>query len=118
MIKFTKLLLVILLPLSIKAQVGGSAIYSFLNVPAAARVAAMGGTFISVKDNDLNLALQNPALLNPSMSKFIALSGVTYVSDIKFGDAAFAKDFGKTGMFDAYIHYASYGTFKETNITG
>src|SRR3954470_17747626 len=104
MIKFTRLLiLVTLIPFCLEAQVGGSATYAFLNVPAAARVAAMGGTFISVKDNDLNLALQNPALLNPSMSKFIALSGVTYFDGVKFGDVAFAKDFSKLGMFDAYI---------------
>jgi hypothetical protein len=116
---FCRLLFVAaLLPFCVKAQEGGSGVYSFLNVPAAGRVAAMGGTFISVKDNDLNLALQNPALLNPSMSKFVSLSGVTFPADIKFGDAAFAKDFGKTGMFDAYIHYASYGDFKETDITG
>jgi hypothetical protein len=109
---------VVLIPVLSKAQVGGSTIYQFLNVPAAARVAAMGGTFISIKDDDLNVALQNPALLNPSMNKFIALSGVTYFDGIKFGDAAFAKDFGKLGMFDTYIHYASYGDFKETDVTG
>jgi hypothetical protein len=107
-----------ILPFCIHAQEGGSAIYSFLNVPASARVAAMGGTFISYKDDDLNVALQNPALLNPSMSKWIALNGVTYFDGIKFGDVAFAKDFGKLGMFDTYIHYASYGDFKETNVTG
>jgi hypothetical protein len=119
LMRFIRLLIVAtLLPFALKAQEGGSSIYSFLNVPAAGRVAAMGGTFISVKDNDLNLALQNPALLNPSMSKFISLSGVTFPADIKFGDAAFAKDYGKVGMFDGYIHYASYGTFKETDNTG
>src|SRR5947207_13284398 len=88
----------------LKAQEGGSTTYSFLNVPASARVAAMGGTFLSVKDNDLNVGLQNPALLNPSMSKWIAFSGVTYIADIKFGDVAFAKDFGKLGMFEALMH--------------
>jgi hypothetical protein len=117
--RFRRLFIVILfLPMALMAQEGGSTIYSFLNVPAAGRVAAMGGTFISIKDNDLNVALQNPALLNPSMNKFVSLSGVTFFSDIKFGDAAFAKDFGKLGMFDAYIHYADYGTFKHTDNTG
>jgi hypothetical protein len=103
---------------AIRAQVGGSSTYSFLNVTSSARVAAMGGTFISVKDNDLNLALQNPSLLNPSMSKFIAFSGVNYLDGIKFGDVAYAHDFEKLGVFDAYIHYANYGTFKQTNEIG
>lgn len=119
MVKFIRLLfLVLIIPFSLKAQEGGSATYSFLNVPAGARVAAMGGTFISVKDNDLNVALQNPALLNPSMSKFLALSGVTYFDGVRFGDVAFARDYNKPGMFDAYIHYANYGTFKEADVTG
>ena len=52
------------------------------------------------------------------MSKFIAFSGVSLFDGIKFGDVAFAKEFGKLGMFDVYMHYGNYGTFKETDVTG
>src|SRR5438046_1969890 len=100
------------------AQIGGSGVYSFLNIPASARIAAMGGTLIYVKDNDLNSALQNPAALNPSMSNYLSFSAVTLPPDLKFGDAAFAKDFKKLGTFDVWIHYASYGNFKATDVTG
>src|SRR3954470_22976784 len=114
MIKFTRLLiLVTLIPFCLEAQVGGSATYAFLNVPAAARTAALGGTFISVKDNDLNLALQNPSLLNPSMDGTIALGGVSYLSDIRYADVAYALDKKKLGTFMAAIHYVDYGTFLE-----
>ena len=99
------------------AQVGGSTTYSFLDLTAAARTAALGGTFISVKDNDLNLALQNPSLLNPTMDGEIALGAVSYVSDIKYGDAAFALDRKNVGTFMAFIHYIDYGTFTETDNT-
>ncbi|MEO8088521.1 MAG: type IX secretion system protein PorQ [Bacteroidota bacterium] len=108
----------LLFPLISFAQVGGNAIYSFLNIPASARIAAMGGTFIAVKDNDLNCALQNPAALNPLIDKYLSLSGVSYFDGIKFGDAAFAKDFGKRGTFDVWMHYANYGNFKEADETG
>lgn len=99
------------------AQVGGGSIYQFLNIAAAARPASMGGTFISVKDNDLNLALQNPSLLNPSMDGSIAFGGVSYFSDVKLGDAAFALDKKKAGTFMASIHYIDYGSFLETDNT-
>ena len=108
----------LLLPSLAFSQEGGSAIYSFLNIPASARIAALGGTFISVKDNDLNCALQNPASLNPLMDKYLSFSGVSYFDGVKFGDAAFAKSFGKKGTFDVWMHYGNYGSFKEADETG
>ena len=105
-------------PILVFSQEGGSAVYSFLNIPASARIAAMGGTLITVKDNDLNCGLQNPAALNPLMDKYLSLSGVSYFDGIKFGDAAFAKDFGKKGTFDVWMHYGNYGNFKEADETG
>ncbi len=100
------------------SQDGGSAVYSFLEMPASARIAAMGGTFITVKDNDLNAALQAPSLLNPSMSNSLTLSGVSYVDGVKFGDAGYVKDFGKFGTYAAAMHYANYGEFFETDEYG
>jgi hypothetical protein len=105
-------------PAACFSQVGGSAIYSFLNVPASARIASMGGTFITVKDNDLNCALQNPAALSPLTDKYLSLSGVSYFDGVKFGDAAYAKSFGKKGTFDLWMHYGNYGSFKEADETG
>jgi len=100
------------------AQIGGSQTYAFLNVPASARVAALGGTFISIKDNDLNCALQNPSLLNPSMNNYLLLNGVVYFDGVKFGDAAYAKDYQKYGTFMVNMHYANYGSFPETDVAG
>jgi hypothetical protein len=105
-------------PAAALCQVGGSAVYSFLNIPASARIAAMGGTFVTVRDNDMNCGLQNPAALNPLMDKYLSLSGVSYFDGVKFGDAAFAKSFGKKGTFGVWMHYANYGSFKEADETG
>src|SRR5688500_6742779 len=88
-------------PSMLTAQVGGSAVYTFLDIPASALIAALGGTFISVKDNDINAALQAPSLINKSMHKSLALSGVSYVDGVKFGDASYAHDFGKLGTWMA-----------------
>ncbi len=119
-IRMKKALLFLLLfsCFSAGAQIGGSAVHSFLNIPASARVAAMGGTFISVKDNDLNLAMQAPSLLNPSMHRNLALSAVSYVDGVKFADAAYAHHKGALGTFMAGIHSAQYGSFTETNEFG
>jgi len=103
---------------STSAQVGGNSIYSFLDIPASARIAAMGGTFIYVKDADLNSALQNPAALNPEMNNYLSMSFLSLSDGIKFGDAAYAKDFKKLGTFNVWMHYASYGTFQQTDVTG
>ena len=100
------------------SQEGGSAVYSFLEVPASARIAAMGGTFISVKDNDFNAALQAPSLLNASMNNSLSFSGVSYVDGVKFGDAGYVRDFGKYGTYMTSLHYASYGQFIETDEYG
>lgn len=119
MIKTTRLLLVFLAcTSSVFAQVGGSSTFGFLNVPASARIAALGGTYISVKDQDLNCALQNPSLLNPLMDHTLLLNGVLYFDGVKFGDAAYCFDLKKLGTFNANMHYANYGQFLETNVTG
>jgi hypothetical protein len=100
------------------AQIGGSSTYSFLNVTSSARIAALGGHFISVRDNDLNLAYQNPALLNKDMHTQLAMSGVNYFAGIKYGYAAYANHFKKAGTFSAGIHFMSYGEFDEADVTG
>lgn len=117
-IRLRVLLTFFLFPAISFSQIGGSAVYSFLNIPASARIAALGGTFITVKDDDLNCALQNPAALNITQDKYLSLSGVSYFDGVKFGDAAFAKDFGKKGTFDVWMHYANYGTFQEADEAG
>ncbi len=109
-------LLVASLPLH--AQIGGSTTYSFLNLPTSARIAAMGGTFISVRDNDLNLVSQNPGMLNPEMHGQIALTGVNYFADTRFGYVAYGHHADKLGTFGASIQFVDYGTFDEADATG
>ncbi len=94
------------------SQVGGSTTYSFLDLPSSARVASLGGSIISVKDNDANLAFLNPSLLNSSMNHQFALNVVNYFSDIKYGYVAYAHDFKKFGTYNLGIHYINYGEFQ------
>ena len=56
------LLLLLLLPLTARAQ-GGESAFNFLRLPYSSRASALGGSNISVVDDDLSLSMHNPALL-------------------------------------------------------
>ena len=100
-----------------KAQVGGNNTFEFLNLVPAARVSALGGNLLAVKDNDLNLAFYNPSLLNPSMNKSLALNFSSYLAGIKFGSVAYGTQLKKYGMLDFGIHYINYGKFVGADAT-
>ena len=70
---------------SAAAQIGGLNTYEFLNLSPSARVSALGGNLITVRDDDANLALANPSLLNESMHQQLAFSHSFHVAGISHG---------------------------------
>lgn len=116
------LLLVILLwgfkPAAIQAQVAGNNTYDFLNLANSARVAAMGGDFLAINDDDITLALTNPSLINTSMNQHLSLSIVDYYADINYGFAAYAHTFEKYGSFVGSVQFVNYGKFDYADNTG
>jgi hypothetical protein len=52
------------------------------------------------------------------MHTSLALSGVSYLDGVKFGDVSYAHDMGKWGTYMASMHYAAYGQFLETDEFG
>ena len=114
-----RLLLVsmLLVPLSVLAQQGGSTTYSFLELESSSRIAGSGGTILAVKDGDPNTAFINPSLLDSSMHGKIALNYINYFAGINYGYAGYVHDFGKvTGA--ANLMYLNYGKFKRTDEYG
>lgn len=99
-------------------QVGGNNTYEFLNLPISARVSSLGGNLLSTRDNDLNVALVNPALLTDSMSNNVALSYINYFADVNYGYAAYAKKIKNIGVFSAGIQYLDYGKFTRADDIG
>ena len=61
-LKLTLALIVLVLPLT-QAQIGGQHYYEFLNVSNSARITALGGSAIAVKDADAALGYFNPSSL-------------------------------------------------------
>ncbi len=116
--KITFLLISVFISTSVRSQIGGDNTYEFLNLSSSARIAALGGKLVPVKDNDLNLIFVNPALLNSEMHRQLTFSGVSYFADIKYGYVGYAQDIKSLGSFAAGMHYVNYGDFTETDVSG
>jgi len=119
--KFCKKILTILFCLSIytvNSQTGGNSIYEFLNITNSARVAALGGSYLVVNDNDINLVLSNPSLINANMSNSLNLSFIDYYSDITAGYCTYSRAFEKYGNFAATLQFLNYGQFTYADETG
>jgi hypothetical protein len=104
------------------SQTGGDNVYEFLNLTHSGLVASLGGSNVSLRTPDLNIAYHNPALLSAEMDKNLTLSYVNYFAGINYGMSMYARSIPQAGNFAAGITYLNYGSFKETdesgNITG
>lgn len=95
------------------AQEGEKA-FRFLELPTSARANALGGTNISVIENDISLVFLNPAALGPEMHMNANVNFLSYVGDIKVGSAIFGKSIRESNSFAVGVNYIDYGSFKET----
>ncbi|MEX0967836.1 MAG: type IX secretion system protein PorQ [Bacteroidia bacterium] len=100
------------MPLLALSQPGGRAVYKFLELPASARAAALGGVPITILDDDLALGFHNPSVLNPEMADWSSLSITDYYSDIYFGSALYARELENIGTASAGLQFIRYGDFE------
>ncbi len=109
----------LVLALCAQGQLGGQDAFRILSIPSSARASALGGNYIAVKDNDINLGIFNPALLNRDMGKQVALSFLPYFEGINIGYASYAHhcDSIRT-TFSGTVQYVDYGDFNRTDETG
>ncbi len=103
---------------SIQAQIGGNSTYKFLNLPNSPRVAALGGNFVAISDNDLAIGLNNPSMISKEMHNGLSLNFVDYFADINYGFASYSRTYEKYGSFAATMQYLNYGRFTYTDETG
>jgi hypothetical protein len=103
----------------LSAQIGGNHLFEFLNVPNSSRLTALGGYLTTVKDDDVNLALTNPASLNEAMNGALSFQHNFYLSDINSGYVAYAHHLDNTDYtFHGGFQYMQYGDFQETDVIG
>ena len=94
-----------------QAQLGGEAVFRILDIPSSARIAALGGSPYALYDNDINLGIFNPALLNKEMSKQVALSYLPYIDGIDMGYVSYAHHCDSINTtFSGTVQYVDYGT--------
>lgn len=98
---------------------GGNNTYDFLSLSYSARITALGGNLITVRDNDLALAAHNPAALNSEMHNSASIQQSIYYSGINYGYAGYAYHISKIPLtLQAGIQYISYGKFTRTSEIG
>ena len=92
----------------------GKSTFDFLQLPASVRAAALGGTNVSVVENDLSLVYQNPAFLGQEMDLTFSAGYLSYIADIGMGNVAFAKALGERSAWGVGFIYSNYGKMTET----
>jgi hypothetical protein len=90
--------------------VGGRTTFSFLRLPATARISGLGGNLITVLDDDVSLAWGNPAALNPSMHQQLAFNHGFLPAGIQFGSFNYGHQLKEKGpSLHAGVQYINYG---------
>jgi len=110
--------LFLLLSVSGFSQTGGNNVYGFLNLTHSALVSSLGGSNVSLTGRNLNLAWNNPALLDSEMDRSLALNYVNYFAGINYGLAIYSRSLNGGGNVAGGITYLNYGSFTEADASG
>ncbi len=94
------------------AQIGGRYTYQFLELNNSSIAAALGGKVIA-NPASLQLIYYNPALLDSSKNKTLAISYKNYFAGINLGDFTYAINLEKYGNLAFGVHYINYGKFDQ-----
>ena len=104
--------------LSTYSQIGGGATFSFLSLESSPRINSLGGYSSLTIDDDPNLGLFNPALINSSINSSLSVNYINYYSDINYGSIVFCPKFSNKEQLLFAIKYVDYGFFEETDQFG
>ncbi|MBL7941427.1 MAG: type IX secretion system protein PorQ [Flavobacteriales bacterium] len=100
------------------AQTGGSTGFSFLQIPVSAREAALGGSYLAMRDGDMQLALRNPSLLDSLMHGDLAMTYTDYFSGSRMGHISYGHRIKPKLTLAGSISYLGWGRQDETDATG
>jgi hypothetical protein len=110
-------------PAILAQPTGGRTGLTFLQIPAEARTTALGSQHLTLPGHESSLYFQNPALLDSSKNRSLALSVMPYLADTRLVSLAYAHSYRKSkGVWAGGIQYFNHGTMTQTddlgNITG
>ena len=92
----------------------GNSVFDFLKLPYSTRASGMGGTNISIIENDPSLVFQNPGFLGPEMDMGLNVNYLMYIADINAASVIFTKAAGERSAWGIGVNYLDYGNIKET----
>lgn len=131
--------LAVLTAMPVQAQYtgSGSSVFTFLGLPVSSRMNALGGNNVSVRDGDISMAMNNPALLGAMTDNVLQLNYSYYLPGTMFGSVLYGHNFGRSRIEKPYsgdgqpdkpnyfavgIHYLDYGRMQyadgDGNLTG
>ncbi|MFK7934592.1 MAG: type IX secretion system protein PorQ [Saprospiraceae bacterium] len=117
--RFLPLFTLLLFYSNLSAQVGGNNVFEFLNFSTSARITAVGGHLITVRDDDVALAYANPAALNEKMHQQLSFNHNIHLAGIGHGYFAYAHHVEKwQTTLHGGIQYLDYGDFQAADENG
>ena len=97
---------------------GGQRVFSFLDLPTHARVAALGGQVASATRPDAPYFLNNPALADSLPDNQLAISLMPYLAAAKYYTLHYGLPVKSRGTWAAGLQYLTYGQFDLTDPAG
>lgn len=92
--------------------------FSFLQLPSSSHASALGGDNVSVVEDDLGLAVHNPALLTNVSGRTLGLNYMSYLQRTNVVGAGYAMEIGERSMLGFQVQYLDFGSMKNTDAEG
>ena len=100
------------------AQTGGKFVYNFLNLSYSSRITSLGGSLVSVHDDDPTLSLTNPSFISERQHNTLALNYTDYFAHNGAMSAVYSHTFPKAGSFAVGVYGLAYGSFRGADENG
>lgn len=99
--------------LAVSAQTDNS-VYQFLRLPISAHASALGGENISLVQDDLTLAANNPALLSCVSDRTLNFNYMLYLQGTHMASTTYSQTINDRAAWAVTGQFLSYGKMKET----
>ena len=96
----------------------GTTGYEYLHIPVSAHSAALGGSNVSIGEDDASLMFENPALLSNVSDLSLGFNFTSYIAGSKKLSTGFVRQWGNRGTWAVGAQLLSYGKMTETDATG
>lgn len=104
--------------LSVANAQEANSVFSFLSVPTSAHAVALGGSSVSLVEDDISLVFRNPSLMSNVSDKSLGMNFLTYMKGVNAGSAAYCQAVGERGTWGVGALFQGYGSITETLPTG